>query len=243
MPLLTSLRNSPFIRALFRNVFVTGDNVRLATQQPVIRSLLPPQADRALDAGAGSGEYTRQLLLPRARQVVTVDLNEASLRRFRSRLNPDERERCRIAVGSVGTVPCANETFDLVLLCEVLEHCEDDGAVLDELWRVMKPSGTLVISVPVPPAAYPDRWHVREGYTLEALTDLLDRHGFGVRDHEYCMFQWSRAVLRLRVRMPIHLPLMFVVHLERLLMSGRGTEALPFDLVLRATRRPRRVAP
>jgi len=239
MSLLTSLRNSTVIRALFQNVFVTGDNVRLVTQQPVIRSLLPPQADHALDAGAGSGEYTRQLLLPRASQVVALDLSEASLRRLRSRLNPDEHERCRLAVGSVEALPCADETFDLVLLCEVLEHCEDDRAVLDELWRVMRPSGTLVISVPVPPAAYPDRWHVREGYTLEALTDLLDRHGFGVRDHEYCMFRWSRAVLRLRVRMPVLLPLIFVVQLERLLMSGRSTEAQPFDLVVRATRKPR----
>jgi ubiquinone/menaquinone biosynthesis C-methylase UbiE len=238
MRLVTWLKNSRLVRALFRNVFVTGDNVRLVAQQPVIRSLLPAWAECALDAGTGSGEYARRLLLPRARQVVALDLNGVSLRRLRSRLNLAERGRCALVVGSVDAVPCHDEAFDLVLLCEVLEHCEDDGAVLDELWRVMTPGGTLLVSVPVPPAAYPDRWHVREGYTLDALSGLLQRHGFEVREHEYCLFRWSRAVLRLRVRTPVLLPLMFIVHLERLLMHGRGADAQPFDLVLRAMRCP-----
>jgi SAM-dependent methyltransferase len=238
MSLRTMLAGNRVARALFQNLFVTGDNVRLATQLPVLRSLLPARAERALDAGAGSGEYTRRLLLPRASQVVAMDLDAASMRRLVSRLRPDERKRCSPALGSVAEVPYRKASFDLVLLCEVLEHCEDDDAVLDEIARVLKPGGTLVIAVPVPPAPYPDQAHVREGYTFDDLAALLAQHDFELRDHRYCMFRWSRAVLRWRMTSRLPLPLMFLPHLEHRLFGGAGLEALPFDVVVRATRKP-----
>jgi len=168
--------------------------------------------------------------------VAALDLSEASLCRLARRLRPDERRRCALAGGSVSQLPYRRGSFDLVLLSEVLEHCEDDGAVLDELRRVLRPGGTLVLAVPVPPAPYPDHAHVREGYTFEELAALLREHGFQVGEHRYCMFRWSRAVLRLRVRTPILLPLMLPVHVERLLLRHRGAESLPFDVVVRATR-------
>jgi ubiquinone/menaquinone biosynthesis C-methylase UbiE len=240
MSLVGALKNSPLVRWVFQNLFLTGDNVRLVAQQPVIRGFLPPSAECALDAGAGSGEYTRRLLLPRARQVVALDISEASLHRLRSRLKAPEAERCRLAAASLDCLPCGDGRFDLVLCSEVLEHCEDDRAVLRELARVLRPGGTLVIAVPVPPPPYVDDAHVRDGYTAEALCELLEQAGFEVQEHRYCMFRWSRAALRLRIwagkRMRLPLPLMGTVHLERWLLGGRGAEALPFDVVVKATK-------
>jgi ubiquinone/menaquinone biosynthesis C-methylase UbiE len=238
---IAALKNSPVVRWVFQNVFVTGDNVRLIAQQPVIRDFLPSSAERALDAGAGSGEYARRLLLPRARRLVALDIGEHSLARLRSRLAATDAHRCRLVAGSVESVPCQDHAFDLVLCSEVLEHCEEDRGVLRELARVMRPGGTLVIAVPVPPAPYPDAMHVRDGYTAEALSELLEEAGFQVLEHRYCMFRWSRAALRLRIwagrHLRLPLPLMGIVHLERWLMNGRGAEALPFDLVIRAAKR------
>jgi SAM-dependent methyltransferase len=39
-------------------------------------------------------------------------------------------------------------TFDRVICSEVLEHIPDDGAALAELWRVLKPGGTMAATVP-----------------------------------------------------------------------------------------------
>ncbi len=47
--------------------------------------------------------------------------------------------------GSVLEVPLADGCADVVLACEVLEHVEDDVAVLAEAARLLRPGGTLVI--------------------------------------------------------------------------------------------------
>lgn len=227
------------LRWLFHNTLITGDNVRLAAQRPVLRRMLPARSRAALDAGAGGGEYTRTLLLPRAERVLAVDIEEEHLRRLSGRLTGEERGRCALAAGTLTDVPARDGAFDLVLCSEVLEHCEDDGAVVAELARVTAPGGVLVVAVPVPPAPYPDGAHVREGYTAGELRGLLERHGFEVTDHAHCLFALSRWTLRLRhrvgTRMP--LPLMFLIHLERLLYARAGEDSLPFDVVMRAVRR------
>ncbi len=67
-----------------------------------------------------------------------------------------DRERAVLAgrivpavVQGVGEhLPFKAETFDLVLLHEVLEHVDDDRQVLTEAWRVLRPGGRLVIFAP-----------------------------------------------------------------------------------------------
>src|SRR3712207_3493981 len=47
--------------------------------------------------------------------------------------------------GSVLEVPLADDCADVVLACEVLEHVEDDVAVLAEAARLLRPGGTIVL--------------------------------------------------------------------------------------------------
>ncbi len=50
--------------------------------------------------------------------------------------------------GSAMALPFADETFDVACAFDVVEHCEPEALALDELSRVLKPGGRLLLSVP-----------------------------------------------------------------------------------------------
>ena len=69
-------------------------------------------------------------------------------------LNADALNQCRSGgVGqgvrsSADALPFRDESFDLICLFDVLEHVEDDSGVLSEVFRLLRPEGHLLISVP-----------------------------------------------------------------------------------------------
>ncbi len=98
------------------------------------------QAGRVLVDGCGVGMYLGRLE-PAASQAVGLDI---------------EHERALQARRLAGQVLCAageqlpfpDDTFDLVLSHEVLEHVRDDRLALDEIVRTLKPGGRLLLFVP-----------------------------------------------------------------------------------------------
>jgi SAM-dependent methyltransferase len=68
------------------------------------------------------------------------------------------------AVQGDGTLlPFADGAFDRIIASEVLEHIDDDRAALDELARVLRPGGTIAVTVP---AWLPERvcWRLSDEY-------------------------------------------------------------------------------
>lgn len=97
----------------------------------------PPDGALLVDLGCGGG-----LMGPAVGRLgyrhVGVDLGVPGLRLARGHGVLPVR-------GSVLEVPLADGCADVVLACEVLEHVEDDVAVLEECARLLKPGGTLVL--------------------------------------------------------------------------------------------------
>lgn len=249
--ILARLKHSSLLRGLWHATITTGDNIRLIVQLPLLREMLrecgPAKARplrpyrRALDAGCGSGMYTKRVLLPVAEKVCAVDVEVDSARRMAARLRPDEQERLEIIPASLCGLPFADASFDAVLCSEVLEHIEDDRAALRELARVTQPGGTVVITVPHPPAPFADEAHVREGYTLEDLSRLCAEAGLTVEAHRTCFFRLSQTAFRWagwwRGRLHLDPPLQLLPLLERWFMSRAGLSSRPYDLIVRARKR------
>jgi len=78
--------------------------------------------------------------------------------------------------------------YDLVILFDVLEHIEDQDFFLEALKFLMKPNGTLVISVPALRQLFSEydlcAGHVRR-YSLQALEEVLSSHRFAIRHSTY----------------------------------------------------------
>ena len=170
------------------------DAGRRIVQMPALREFLESAARRgginvALNAGCGEGLFADLLTQTcRPHLQIEMDLSAAGARHVRF---PWQRYLC----GSLGGIPLAAASVDLLLCTEVLEHIPNDGGAVEEIARVLRPGGWLVLSVPTPPAV-PDPHHVREGYTLEALERLMGARGLRCMGSRTCMHLFFRSVLR-----------------------------------------------
>ena len=53
-----------------------------------------------------------------------------------------------ISKADITDIPFADNTFDMIVCIHVLEHIENDGKALSELYRVLKPGGTALLQTP-----------------------------------------------------------------------------------------------
>lgn len=87
-------------------------------------------------------------------------------------------DRLVLADVSLG-IPFRAGAFDAVVMAEVIEHLIHDTTALEEVWRVLRPEGTLVLTTPIGNDA--PEYHVRV-YTPRTIERLLRHTGFRVAD-------------------------------------------------------------
>lgn len=110
--------------------------------------------ERILDMGAGAGRHAFEAYR-RGGDVVAFDMDAEELERVRE-LFVAMREGGEVPAGAEADVkegdalalPFADGEFDRVIAAEVLEHIPADIQAIEELVRVLRPGGTLAVSVP-----------------------------------------------------------------------------------------------
>jgi ubiquinone/menaquinone biosynthesis C-methylase UbiE len=154
-----------------------------------IRELKLNSQSVVLDAGCGTGRHLRELARIPQLKIIGIDKNEKEIEEAKESLRemPDAASNdVSVMKGDINSLPFADEFFDCVICSEVLEHVYQHHEALRELIRVLKPRGSLVISVP---RYYPERicwlisseYHNTEGghiriYTKKAMREILMQH-------------------------------------------------------------------
>jgi ubiquinone/menaquinone biosynthesis C-methylase UbiE len=137
----------------------------------------------ALDLGAGNGSVaTRLSLLPQVSQVIAYDVNMGAMRLF------DETTKlAKRCGGSNAALPFDDGMFDVVICRYTLHHLDQKVKTLEEIKRVLKRGGILLLSDAILPdhsqAVLSSIYRIREdnyhGYlTYYQLIALLEDGGF-----------------------------------------------------------------
>jgi ubiquinone/menaquinone biosynthesis C-methylase UbiE len=150
---------------------------------------------RILDAGCGYGIYSLSLADNGRQTISSIDLTPeriAALERMKLE-QPTLMGPISLEVGSVTNLPFGDNTFDLVICSEVIEHVPDDHEAARELLRVTKAGGTMIISTPYNSRynqrIYKKFGHERPGYTAEGYRDLFGRDN--VRITKACYYEYA----------------------------------------------------
>jgi SAM-dependent methyltransferase len=157
--------------------------------------------DRVLDMGCGAGRHAFEMFR-RGADVVAFDRDgdelAGVLELFAAMRDAGEvppGAEADIKQGDALSLPFPDGEFDRVVAAEVLEHIDEDTAAMAELCRVLRPGGTLAVTVPrwLPERvcwALSDAYHEVEGghvriYTADQLVARLEGTGLVVegRDH------------------------------------------------------------
>ena len=180
--------------------------------------------DRALDMGCGAGRHAFEMYR-RGGDVMAFDQDGDELARVLDTCMA-MREAGEVPAGASADVkqgdalamPFADEEFDRIVAAEVLEHIHDDRAAIAELVRVLRPGGTIAVTVPrwLPEKvcwALSDAYHEVEGghvriYTGHELVGKLEAAGLEYvgRHHAHALhapYWWLKCAVGVDDRHPL----------------------------------------
>lgn len=170
-------------------------------REDVVMDLLD-KGDKFLDIGSGEGNLVFKAL-SKFRSVFGTDIATTRLKRAEkkaNKLNPGFKKRVKFVFGDVDNkLPFAANKFDAITMVATFEHFFDPYHVIEEVGRILKPGGQLVIQVPNL-AFFPRRLAVLLGklpvtsehesgwdgghlhyFTIGSFTDFISQSGFNIQ--------------------------------------------------------------
>lgn len=153
--------------------------LKQAKFRQIVARLDDPGGKRGLDIGADNGVIS-YLLRQRGGSWHSADLDERTVRSIQQLVGTDVHQI------DGGVTPFDDGAFDQIVIVDFLEHIPDDRRFAQELARITRPGGQVIINVPhLKPGSLvnrlrhaiglTDEWHghLRPGYSLEGLRQLL----------------------------------------------------------------------
>jgi ubiquinone/menaquinone biosynthesis C-methylase UbiE/biotin operon repressor len=132
------------------------------------------------DLGAGDGSFSL-LLAQRAAKVIAVDSSAKMIEVGREQTKRQGVKNIEFRLGDLEEVPIAEASVDLVFFSQSLHHAPHPDRAIHEAWRILRPSGRIVIldlakhRFEEAREMYADEWL---GFSEAELEEMLEKAGF-----------------------------------------------------------------
>lgn len=111
----------------------------------LLARMLPPTSGRVLDAGCGSGVFSRYLA-SLGWQVTAIDASAEMIETARNATA--NAEQITYEVSTIEQFSAEPNSFDAIVSFSMLEYLEEDHKAIAKLAKMLRPNGVLVVSVP-----------------------------------------------------------------------------------------------
>lgn len=221
-PIKRSLGNlfnkTPFLRKLFYNLL---DLLLLRAWHvhKELRSLTPNPSPKErgisiLDAGSGFGQYTYWMFRHfKNCNILAVDVKDEQVEDCNRFFSVLKSTNVKFEIADL-TKFVKENSYDLVLSVDVMEHILEDVRVFKNFYASMKKGGMLLISTPSDQGGSDVHGddessfieeHVRDGYNIKEIEDKLRSAGFSKVEARYSYGTPGKISWRLSMKYPIQL--------------------------------------
>lgn len=157
----------------------------------IVKRAVEIPAETVLDLGCGNGNIIRLLRTEKKARYYGVDLSPEMIREAGKRLG----EEVILETGDVSDLPYQDEMFDLIICNASFHHYTDPDKAVEEIRRVLKKGGTLILGDPTIPGKLFLKllnWGLHQRntgdsriYGKDDIVPLFTRYGFDVKDWKY----------------------------------------------------------
>jgi SAM-dependent methyltransferase len=159
--------------------YLTARNkLSILVRRYFIKDLVRHFQGNVLDVGCGIGEF-----LAHYQYSIGVDINHYVVDYCR-------KEGFSCSISESNKLPFQSNCFDGVLASNILEHLESAEQTAKDIYRILKPGGVFVITVPMKAGFRHDPTH-RQMFTKIDLKNLANEHGFSVKETYLFPFPWN----------------------------------------------------
>lgn len=117
-----------------------------------------------LDIASGEG-YGTHLLSKKAKFIYGVDIDETTINKAKEKY---KKENLKYLIGNTNSIPLENNSVDVVVSFETIEHHDKHNEMITEIKRVLKPNGILIISTP-DKYFYSDKRNFKNSFHIKEL--------------------------------------------------------------------------
>lgn len=142
-----------------------------------------PAGSSILDAGAGELQYKP---LCSHLKYTSQDLGQYDGRGNTEGFHTTKWDTSRLdIVSDINNIPVKDSSFDSIMCTEVFEHISEPAKAVKEFARILKPGGTLVLTVPFCSLTHFAPYYFANGYSKYWHEKVLAENGFTIQEMDF----------------------------------------------------------
>jgi ubiquinone/menaquinone biosynthesis C-methylase UbiE/DNA-binding transcriptional ArsR family regulator len=156
-----------------------------AVEQAITAALMDAPINSLLDLGTGTGRML-ELLGPHIQRGLGFDLSVDMLAFARARLDRAGLRHCSVRQGDIYDLALPNDSFDAVVIHQVLHFLDDGARAITQAARVLRPGGRLLVVDFAPHGLEflrDEHAHRRLGFAPETVAEWMKSAGLSVSLH------------------------------------------------------------